>query len=1003
MFVSMAAAGAATAPAALAAPAAPAYAVTATIPVGAGPAPVAVNSQTGRVYVGNQSDSTVSVLTTSTNTVAATVPVGGSATAIAVNPVTDKTYVTTSTPGWHTGELVEIDHTNAVVASRQLQQDGDGPHFGVAVNSGTDTVYASHFYGGSVSEISGATLATTSIFGAGPIVFGVAADEQANRLYVANVDQGTVTVVDGLTHAVLKTISIGGRANFVAVDPSRHRVYANTSVNTVAVIDTTTLAVAALVPVGRSPQQVGVDPSTGVVYVPNNLDNTVSVIDEATDTVTATVPVGQGPSAVAVDPGTHTAYVTNSTSNTVSVIRTMASTPVITNLPTGVVAGGSFTATVDTTGDGTPSVSSSTPDVCQATGLTVSFVGAGNCTLTAAVTAGPQYGAGTGSPQTIAVGQGSQTITFTSTAPGGAVVGGTYPVAATGGASTNPVSFSIDPTSTSTCSISASTVTFDHVGSCVVDANQAGNGNYLPAPQAQQTINVGKAPQTITFAPLTTPVTVDTTQGLNAVGGASGNLVTFTVATGTTGSACSITGTTLSFDHAGTCVVAADQAGNADYTAAPEASQTISVGLAPTSATLVLNPGVTTFGQTATATATVGGAQAGTIQFSVDGTPVGAPVTVSNRQATSPALGTLAPGAHQVGAGFTPLDATRYAPSSATPQSLVVDPAATTPTIAIRAGAITATVTPVAPGSGTPTGTVTFSVDGRPVGTAALSAGVATLAYDLPTSKDDEVAVQYPGDVDFLASSASTTRHNPTITATLSSAYPKSTSGWFHSDVTVSFTCTTNGADLVTGCPQPVTLTKDGAAQSVSRTITALDGGAATVSITGIDIDETRPSVAISGVSTRAPYFAAAPLGQCTARDGLSGVASCTLTRSRNGAIEIYTATATDQAGNVSTTRLTALVSDFVIQGASWSNGRYVVRPGHSYSMLAAVAGKPRYIDAMPNPKAPRGRDNVFVRTGRDRWALGVTFGSAMLHRRYWNIGVLVAGRLHVVAVQVVR
>jgi hypothetical protein len=595
--------------------------------------------------------------------------------------------------------------------------------------------------------------------------------------------------------------------------------------------------------------------------------------------------------------------------------------------------------------------------------------------------------------QTITVGQAAQAITFTTSAPSAAVLGETYAVAATGGGSANNVTFSIDPASTLTCSISGSTVTFDHAGTCVVDANQDGNADYLTAPQEQQTIAVGIAAQAITFAPLTSPATVGDTQSLTATGGASGSPVTFTVAPTTTGSACSIIGTTLSFDQAGTCVVVA----------APEVSQTVTVALAPTSLSVALSPAVSVFGQTATATATLGGGQAGNIQFSVDGTDLGSPVTVSNGQATSPALGTLAPGAHQVGAAFAPLEATKYAPSSATPQTLVVDQAATTPTITVRAGSISASIAPVAPGSGIPSGTVMFTVDGTPVGTATLAAGLATLSYSLPTDKADEVAVQYQGDSNFLASSATTTRHSPTITATLTSAQPKSKSGWYRSAVTVSFTCTPNGAALVARCPQPVTLSGNGAAQSVSRTITAVDGGAATVSITGINLDQTRPTVAITGVSTQTPYLAAAPVGHCTARDGLSGIATCTISRRLSGATEVYTATAMDKAGNVSTTRLTAQVTNFLIQGASFSKGVYTVRAGHTYTMLAAATSQPRYVDAVPYPRAPRGLDNRFIKTGPNRWALGVTFSSAMLHQRYWNIGMRVGGQTQVLTVQVVR
>ncbi|MCW2856904.1 MAG: hypothetical protein JWR52_2519 [Marmoricola sp.] len=516
-------------------------------------------------------------------------------------------------------------------------------------------------------------------------------------------------------------------------------------------------------------------------------------------------------------------------------------------------------------------------------------------------------------------------------------------------------------------------------------------------------LTVDAAAQTITFVPLTSPAAVGDTQNLSAEGGASGNPVTFAVADSTTGSACSISGTTLSFDHAGSCVVVADQAGTADYAAATEATQTVTVDLASTSVSVALNPGEAAFGQPVTATATVGGDQAGSVQFSVDGTDLGAPVGVSDGQATSPALGLLAPGSYQVGAVFTPLDATKYAPSSSSPQTLVVDQAATTSTITIQPDTLTATIAPVSSGSGTPTGTVTFSVDGTTVGTAPLSAGVATLNYSLPTDDAHSVAVQYSGDSDFLASSASTARFNPTVTASLTSAHPKTASGWYRNPVTVQFTCTPNGAALTAPCPQPVTLTGNGAAQSVSRTISAVDGGIGTVSVTGINIDQTRPTVVITGVATRLPYLATAPVGSCVAHDGLSGVASCSISRHRSGRMEIYVATAKDKAGNVSTARVTALTNDFVIQGAPFSNGAYVVHAGRTYTVLAVAVTRPRYVDAALFPTMPRTLDHAFIKTGHNRWALGVTFSNAMLHHRYWYIGVRVGGRTHVLKVHVVR
>src|ERR1700737_944828 len=96
----------------------------------------------------------------------------------------------------------------------------------------------------------------------------------------------------------------------------------------------------------------------------------------------------------------------------------------------------------------------------------------------------------------IAVEQGeqkAQAITFTSTAPSNATIGGpTYTVKATRGASGEPGVFTIDAASKSVCTISGSTVSFTGAGTCTIDANQAGNSTYEAAPQKQQSFAVAK-------------------------------------------------------------------------------------------------------------------------------------------------------------------------------------------------------------------------------------------------------------------------------------------------------------------------------------------------------------------------------------------------------------------------------------------------------------------------------------------------------------------------------
>jgi hypothetical protein len=171
----------------------------------------------------------------------------------------------------------------------------------------------------------------------------------------------------------------------------------------------------------------------------------------------------------------------------------------------------------------------------------------------------------------------SQTITFTSAPPAHPVHGGSYTPAASGGGSGNPVVFSVDPASSAgACALAGGTVSFTGVGTCVVDANQAGGAGYQAAPQVQQTLQVAKASQTITFtsAPPAHPVSGGS-YAPAASGGGSGNPVVFSIDPASAAGACSLNSarTTVSFTGAGTCLIDANQAGNADYDPAAQKQQ----------------------------------------------------------------------------------------------------------------------------------------------------------------------------------------------------------------------------------------------------------------------------------------------------------------------------------------------------------------------------------------------------------------------------------------------
>ena len=129
-------------------------------------------------------------------------------------------------------------------------------------------------------------------------------------------------------------------------------------------------------------------------------------------------------------------------------------------------------------------------------------------------------------------------------------------------------------------------MSFQTAGTCKVDFNQAGNGTYNAATQVQQSFTVGKGAQTIT--------PTSTAPASASVGGptytptatASSGLTVAITIDATSSSVCSITAGAVSYLASGTCTIDFNQAGNANYNAAPQVQQAIPVGLTPQTITI---------------------------------------------------------------------------------------------------------------------------------------------------------------------------------------------------------------------------------------------------------------------------------------------------------------------------------------------------------------------------------------------------------------------------------
>ncbi len=148
-----------------------------------------------------------------------------------------------------------------------------------------------------------------------------------------------------------------------------------------------------------------------------------------------------------------------------------------------------------------------------------------------------------------------------------------FALAATGGGSGNPVTY----TAAGNCTVSGATVTITGAGSCTITANQAGSANYLDAPSVSQTFQIAKATRTLSLAAIPNHTYGDAPFALSATGDGATTPVTFTAGPA---SVCSVSASTVTLLGPGTCSVTANQAGDANYNPSPAVTQSFSVAYA---------------------------------------------------------------------------------------------------------------------------------------------------------------------------------------------------------------------------------------------------------------------------------------------------------------------------------------------------------------------------------------------------------------------------------------
>jgi hypothetical protein len=378
----------------------------------------------------------------------------------------------------------------------------------------------------------------------------------------------------------------------------------------------------------------------------------------------------------------------------------------------------------------------------------------------------------------------ASTIT-TVTAPGSATynssVALTATVASTAGAPGGIVTFYSGSTALGTGTLNGSGVatlntTTLPVGTDSVTGTYAAAGNFSTSTSPASSVTINQALQTITFPAAASRAYGSAPFAVTATSSAGSSYpVTITVTSGP----ATIAGGMVSLTSAGTVVLQATQAGNADY---GPASATQSFQVTPAPLTISANNVARTY-------AGANPAFSGTVTGAVGGDNF-------SESFTTPATASSNVGPYPIVPAVTGAELANYT-VTAVNGTLTVTPAATATTLSGPAtaayGASVPLTATVASTAGAPSGAVTFYNGTTNLGTGTLNgAGAATLSTTALSSGADTITAVYAAAGNFAASTSSA------VTVTVSAAPAGATPGYTVAANPTSLTVATGASTTTT-------------------------------------------------------------------------------------------------------------------------------------------------------------------------------------------------------------
>jgi hypothetical protein len=265
---------------------------------------------------------------------------------------------------------------------------------------------------------------------------------------------------------------------------------------------------------------------------------------------------------------------------------------------------------------------------CEISGSTLTAIAAGgSCTVTATMAGDANY-LPVSADVVISTIKAEQAALTAIATPSSIAFDADSALSTSGGSGTGAVSYAVT-TGGANCSIAASTLTGTGIGTCTVTATQAGDANYEAA-TATVEVTVTQAAQTISFGANPGPLSVSGPSGSVSASASSGLAVSYASSTPSVCTVDSGSGA-LTIVTAGDCVITADQAGDVNYQAAPQASQTVEIAPAQPSISLIGSGSPTSPGEAVTFTATVTGgfSPTGTVSFRNGGVDIASCVNLA--------------------------------------------------------------------------------------------------------------------------------------------------------------------------------------------------------------------------------------------------------------------------------------------------------------------------------------------------------------------------------------